>query len=198
MTINYKNILLIVAASSLIGLAYNALNPKGIPLVKEERILHFENENSEIKDSRLLELPDSEDIETDTDMKIRKENSIVEELIDDTPKPFSQPVAIKLSRAYDLFKQGVKFIDSRSTEEFAEGHINNAINIPFYESEKYDDVLNKIDKNEILVTYCSGEDCDTSILHGDELFDKGYKRVYIFYGGWNDWLDAGYPIESDN
>lgn len=198
MTINYKNILLIVAASSLIGLAYNALNPKGIPLVKEERILHFENENSEIKDSRLLELPDSEDIETDTDMKIRKENSIVEELIDDTPKPFSQPVAIKLSRAYDLFKQGVKFIDSRSTVEFAEGHIKNAINIPFYESEKYDDVLNKIDKNEILVTYCSGEDCDTSILHGDELFDKGYKRVYIFYGGWNDWLDAGYPIESDN
>lgn len=198
MTINYKNILLIVAASSLIGLAYNALNPKGIPLVKEERILHFENENSEIKDSRLLELPDSEDIETDTDMKNREENSIVEELIDDTPKPFSQPVAIKLSRAYDLFKQGVKFIDSRSTEEFAEGHIKNAINIPFYESEKYDDVLNKIDKNEILVTYCSGEDCDTSILHGDELFDKGYKRVYIFYGGWNDWLDAGYPIESDN
>lgn len=198
MTINYKNILLIVAASSLIGLAYNALNPKGIPLVKEERILHFENENSEIKDSRLLELPDSEDIETDTDMKNREENSIVEELIDDTPKPFSQPVAIKLSRAYDLFKQGVKFIDSRSTVEFAEGHIKNAINIPFYESEKYDDVLNKIDKNEILVTYCSGEDCDTSILHGDELFDKGYKRVYIFYGGWNDWLDAGYPIESDN
>ncbi len=198
MTINYKNILLIVAASSIIGLAYNALNPKGIPLIKEERILHFENENSEITDSRLLELPDSEDIETDPDMKNREENSIVEELIDDTPKPFSQPVAIKLSRAYELFKQGIKFIDSRSTEEFAEGHIKNSINIPFYESEKYDDVLNKIDKNEILVTYCSGEDCDTSILHGDELFNKGYKRVYIFYGGWNDWLDAGYPIESDN
>lgn len=198
MTINYKNIFLIVAASSIIGLAYNALNPNGVPLVKEERILHFENENSEIKDSRSLELPDAEEIETGNDMKNREENSIVEELIDDTPKPFSQPVAIKLSRAYELFKQGIKFIDSRSTEEFAEGHIKNAINIPFYESEKYDDLLNKIDKNEILVTYCSGEDCDTSILHGDELFDKGYKRVYIFYGGWNDWLDAGYPIESDN
>ncbi len=107
-------------------------------------------------------------------------------------------VAIKLPRAYELYKKGAKFIDARTKEEFAEGHIKNSINIPFYESEKYESVLSNLDKNKTIVTYCSGEDCDLSIMLSDELFEKGFKRIYIFYGGWNDWLEAGYPVESLN
>lgn len=199
MNLNYKVILFIVIISSAIGFVYNVLNPKGISLIKEERVLIFdEDENSDSTDlleSRPNEIPLQK---TDDDNISPGINSIIEESNNQTPEPFKEPVAIRLSRAYQLFQQGILFIDSRSKEEYADGHIKGAVNIPFYESDKYEEVLAKIDKNQIVVTYCSGADCDTSILHGDELFEKGYKRVYIFYGGWNDWLDAGYPIESSN
>lgn len=197
MHLNYKNIFLIVILSSLIGFAYNALNSKGIPLIKEERVLTFEDDR-EIKDSLQSIIKDSDTKTFKEQTELPPEIPLISEEVSETPKPFAQPIAIKLSRAYQLYNQGVKFIDSRSTDEYAEGHIKNAINIPFYDSEKYENVLNKISTDEIIVTYCSGKECDTSILHGDELFEKGYKRIYIFHGGWDDWLQAGYPIESSN
>jgi rhodanese-related sulfurtransferase len=196
MSVNYKNIIAIIIVSSTIGFIYNSLNPKGIPLIKEERILVFEEEQSEITDSDLTDMPGTERNEIEEQIIAPGEGNIIKEEISDAVREFTKPVAIRLSRAFQLYNQGVIFIDSRSKEEYADGHIKGAINIPFYESEKYEDVLNKIDKNEIIVTYCSGEDCDTSILHGDELFEKGYKRVYIFHGGWDDWLETGYPVES--
>ncbi len=196
MKVSYRKIILIVFVSSLIGFAFNFLNPNGIPLLKQERTLVFEDDEKAVIDTADTKLAVPHDSVTGN-MKIKQnEISLTEEIFPDVPKPFSQPIAIKLSRAYQLYQQGVTFIDSRSREEYSEGHIKGSINIPFYESEKYEDVLRKIDKNNILVTYCSGEDCDTSILHGEELFEKGYKRVYIFFGGWNEWLEAGYPIES--
>lgn len=196
MKVDFRNIIIIVIVSSLIGFAYNFLNPKGITLIKQERILIFENGEEVSLDSTEKKIIEPMEIVSDETELNKTDSHIVQEVTPDIPKPFSQPIAIKLSRAYQLYKQGVIFIDSRSKEEYAQGHIKGAINIPFYESEKYEDVLSKLDKNDLIVTYCSGEDCDTSILHGDELFEKGYKRVYIFHGGWNDWLDAGYPVEG--
>lgn len=197
MQLNYKNIFLIIIFSSVVGFVYNAINPKGIPVIKEERILSFEEE-IELPDSIQQLISDSETKPAENLTELKSENSLIKEEVPVTHKPFDRPIAIKLSRAYQLFNQGTIFIDSRSKEEFDEGHIKNAINIPFYDSEKYENILNKISTDKIIVTYCSSKECDTSILHGDELFEKGYKRVYIFQGGWDDWLQAGYPIESSN
>lgn len=198
MKLNYRNILLIILVNAIIGFAYNALNPNGIPVIKEELVLIFEHDDTTgldtLHSNRILQ-----DEKTETEqINPQGKNGIAQELAEEVSQPFTQPIAIKLSRAYQLYKQGTIFIDSRSKEEYIEGHIKGSINIPFYESEKFNDVLSRIDKNEILVTYCSGKECDTSILHGEELFDKGYKRVYIFHGGWDDWVDAGYPVESTN
>lgn len=195
MNINFKNIVFIIIASSIVGFAYNYLNPKGIPLIKTERILQFEEEDSGLDNSETIQQEfqsNDDDIE-----KMDSENNMSSsETSNQLQRAFDKPVAIKLARAYELFNSGVKFIDARPKEEYSDGHIMNAVNIPFYQSEEYEDVLGNISKEDILVTYCSGEDCDLSIMLGDELFEKGYTRVYIFYGGWNDWLDAGYPIQS--
>ncbi len=53
MILNYRNIFLIIAISSLIGFAYNFLNPEGIPLIKEERILQFEDEDIQRQESAI-------------------------------------------------------------------------------------------------------------------------------------------------
>jgi len=28
------------------------------------------------------------------------------------------------------------------------------------------------------------------------LMAKGYKKVYVLKGGWNDWYGSGYPVEK--
>ena len=53
-----------------------------------------------------------------------------------------------------------------------------------------------LSKEKPMVIYCGGTDCDLSILLGNLLFEQGYKQVYVFFGGWFDWLSANYPVEN--
>jgi hydroxyacylglutathione hydrolase len=63
--------------------------------------------------------------------------------------------------------------------------------------DDYKYLLDKIDKSQPVVTYCAGSDCDLSIVLGTALSDLGYKKIFVFFGGWNDWLEAKYPIEKE-
>jgi rhodanese-related sulfurtransferase len=189
MNFNYQNITLIIISSLLLSFAYNHFNPDGLKLIREERKIIWENDSITINQKEL-----SDDL--NEPVKIESDSTKNLPVKQDQNLNFSEPKAIKLDFAHKLFKQGIKFIDARPVEEYNEGHIKGAINIPFYDSHKYLHLLSKISKDEIIVTYCSGHDCELSIMLGDELFSKGYKRIYIFYGGWNDWLENNYPIEK--
>lgn len=189
MNLNFKNITLIIIFSIIISFAYNHFNPNGIQLIRTEKKLVWENDSLSINDNYIANNSDSVP-KSDND-------SLNNPIINiDSDENFSEPKAIKIDFAYKLFHKGIKFIDARPVEEFNEGHIRGALNIPFYESDKYEHILSGISKNEIIVTYCGGHDCELSIMLGDELFKKGYRKIYIFYGGWNDWLKNNYPIEK--
>ncbi|MEJ2618295.1 MAG: rhodanese-like domain-containing protein, partial [Ignavibacteriaceae bacterium] len=103
---------------------------------------------------------------------------------------FKKPKVINLKQAYELYKKNIVFLDARENEEYKEGHIKNALNLPYYDFDSYKQILNNIPKSSTIVTYCAGTDCDLSILLGEQLFESGYKKVYVFFGGWNDWLNA--------
>ena len=47
----------------------------------------------------------------------------------------------------------------------------------------------------LLITYCDGEDCNASIDLAADLKMMGFARVVFFFGGWQEWLTAGYPTE---
>ena len=88
-------------------------------------------------------------------------------------------------------------IDARSAEEFAEGHVAGAINIPYdHIPEHVDRLFQEVPMDALLVCYCQGPDCDFSDLLSTELKIIGYPKVVLFRGGWEHWKDAGYPIES--
>ena len=74
-------------------------------------------------------------------------------------------------------------IDARTEEEFAEGHIKNAILIPEYEvAERAEKELP--DKDALILVYCrSGR---RSKIASEELVKLGYTNVYEF-GGIIDW-----------
>jgi rhodanese-related sulfurtransferase len=188
---NISKILSITFISVLISLVYNHFNLNGLKLIRDNRVLNWESDSlstAETLDSLVVE------------MNITAANpsdSLLIEKKDEPIKSFNEPKAIKLNFAYKLFNDGIQFIDSRSAEEFAEGHIKGAINIPFYGSENYLDVINSLNKNEIVVTYCSGADCDISILSGEELFEMGFKRVYVFIDGYDEWTKNNYPTNKN-
>lgn len=200
-----KKILNIILFSILVGFVYNYLNPNGIPLIREERKLTFAEDDVVKADSSLTTLSLPNDLSDKNHFSAQDNKSISDSSINQSTKSnlttteaFAEPLAIKIDKAYQLYKQGVKFIDARMPEEYAEGHIKGAINIPFDGDESYRNILNSFSKDEVLVTYCSGTECDVSILLGDELFEKGFKKVYIFFGGWNDWVERGYPISRED
>ena len=104
----------------------------------------------------------------------------------------SKPVDIKIDFAKALFDKKYRFLDARDVSDFSAGHIQGAMNIPFHEIEKYKERFNDLPKDQVYVTYCSSA-CDVSIDMAYYMAKLGFKKVYIFHGGWDEWKNAGYP-----
>ncbi len=105
---------------------------------------------------------------------------------------------LNLTGAKEKFDRGAIFIDARSNEEFKKGRIKFSFNIPSGNEEKFWEEFSQFcppGSNEEIVVYCDGKDCHASLNVAKFLKDKGYKKVYIFTGGWNEWMEKGYPIE---
>jgi rhodanese-related sulfurtransferase len=115
-----------------------------------------------------------------------------------TKEVFNQPRLISLNQAYELYRDKILFADARNPEEFEDGHISGAINLPYFTLNNFEDRINSIDKTAPIVTYCEGADCDMSIRLGNELFQKGFKKVFVFFGGWEEWKKAQYPVFESN
>ncbi len=141
---------------------------------------------------------------TDSDLAMKDENNIQTGKTKDkdnglnlnnlTKDVFNQPRLISMVQAYELYKDNIMFVDARDPEEYEDGHIAGAVNLPLFHLNEYDSILTAMDKSEPIVTYCEGSDCDMSIRLGNELFSKGFKKVFVFFGGWEEWKDANYPV----
>ena len=207
--------------SSLLGIFVNYFNPAGIPLIREKLELNWasdslfneisrdststitdtvkpnsqnppENNNPKRVDGKIVE--NKEDSKTIQKKENESENKKKVEVA-----AFTEPKAIKLDQAYILYNKGITFIDARDTSDFIAGHIKNSINIPFDDFDNYKPRLDQLSKENPLVVYCAGTECDLSILLGNLLFNEmGYKKVYVFFGGWLDWTKAKYPVEKSS
>ncbi len=111
---------------------------------------------------------------------------------------FNQPRLISLAQAYELYKDKILFVDARDPEEYEDGHIAGAVNLPLFRMNEYSSQITSMDKTEPLVVYCEGSDCDMSIRLGNELFSKGFRKVFVFFGGWEEWKKADYPVVTSS
>lgn len=74
----------------------------------------------------------------------------------------------------------VILLDVRSHQEYEEGHLNGAINIPTYELYRNTSKVLK-DKNSIIIAYCT---VGVRSKHAIEILRKmGYKNLYHLEGG---------------
>ena len=47
-----------------------------------------------------------------------------------------------------------------------------------------------------IVIYSGSTNEKISIRNAQNLIEKGYSKVYVLKGGWEEWLKAGYPSEK--
>jgi rhodanese-related sulfurtransferase len=89
--------------------------------------------------------------------------------------------------------------DARPEVFYREGHVPCAKSLAREDFEtsygKQRSALEK-DKSQLIVTYCFSSSCDESQMVADELVQLGYRRVFVFPGGWAEWTDAHLPEEK--
>lgn len=89
------------------------------------------------------------------------------------------------------------FLDARAVEDYEAEHIAGALWLCFESVEEdYDKVLSKTPKDQLLITYCSDQQCASAIKLADELVARGHTRVVIMLEGLPGWKDASYPVAS--
>ena len=86
--------------------------------------------------------------------------------------------------AFEMMKNENDYIivDVRTPEEYAQGHIENAINIPL--DLISDDIYKLLDKDQLIMLYCRSG--NRSSQAANKMVALGYKNV-IDFGGINTW-----------
>jgi rhodanese-related sulfurtransferase len=110
------------------------------------------------------------------------------------------PPAVSLDYAQMKFQSPrVIFLDARLPADFKEGHIRGAINFPYEEFEQYSpQIIPNLKTDEEIITYCDGGECESSLLLARELRDLGYRNIKVFFGGWEEWKNAGLSVKSES
>lgn len=107
------------------------------------------------------------------------------------------PEMIQIEEAQELFGSGTAvFIDTREEWDYRAGHIKGAVNIPLVEFDARIDSLKDLPGDKVLITYCDGTECSSSIEFANRLYSTGISNVKIFFGGWEEWKSSQLPVET--
>lgn len=88
-------------------------------------------------------------------------------------------------------KEPINVVDVRAAEDYAEGRIPGAINLP---KDQWH-TLKGLRKDKINVLYCYSQVCHLAATAGVEFASKGYP-VMELEGGWRTWKDGEFDIEK--
>jgi rhodanese-related sulfurtransferase len=94
-----------------------------------------------------------------------------------------------------LRQQGKALIvDTRTQAEYDLGHLQGALHLPSIAFIKYYPTVGptlKKAQNKVLILYCCSHQCGASQKVARQLQAKGYKDLYLYPGGWNEWVSKG-------
>jgi rhodanese-related sulfurtransferase len=84
-------------------------------------------------------------------------------------------------------------IDIRTTDEFNSGHLKNALQNDYYQTQQFSSYLDSLDKNKKYLMYCrTGH---RSGLAMGIMQQKGFANVSDLSGGITAWTASGLPTE---
>lgn len=101
---------------------------------------------------------------------------------------------INVADANRFVKEGkAVFVDVRSKEQFALGHIKGALSIP---GSQLVSRLREVPPGKMIITYCA---CSAEQSSGRAVMDlnaRGVKNTAALTGGWAAWRSAGLPTAT--
>lgn len=104
---------------------------------------------------------------------------------------------IGMEELLDLLDQGdLMLVDARNPDDFFEGCIPGAVNLPFMEFEDFiDDFSADLSVASVLVLYCTDPSCDLAERLAGLLHGIGLDGIRLFPPGVEGWEEAGFPLE---
>lgn len=89
-------------------------------------------------------------------------------------------------------------VDARPADEYVPAHLPGAISLPFQTLEKYPAVVAQVLASEKPpVVYCTGPECDDSLLLALELRTLGRSDIAVFIGGMELWQEELLDTEGE-
>ncbi len=85
----------------------------------------------------------------------------------------------------------VNIVDVRAAEDYAEGHIPGAVNLPKDQWRS----LTGLRKDKINVLYCYSQVCHLAATAAVQFAEQGYPIMELD-GGWRWWKDDGFDVEK--
>ncbi|HMO51057.1 MAG TPA: rhodanese-like domain-containing protein [Kiritimatiellia bacterium] len=87
-------------------------------------------------------------------------------------------------------------LDARREADYLAGHLPGAMSLPANDVDAHFAMISSLlDPAMPIMVYCSGQDCDESLLVGRMVIDAGYTNVTLFVGGFRAWQEAGLPVQ---
>ncbi|MFH1825414.1 MAG: rhodanese-like domain-containing protein [Candidatus Firestonebacteria bacterium] len=91
--------------------------------------------------------------------------------------------------------RNIIFIDARNNAEYNSGHIKNAINISVRDfDEKFIFYGKNILNSNLVIIYCDSF-CGLSKRLALMFIEKKVNKIFIYKGGWEEWVAAKLPTE---
>ena len=84
---------------------------------------------------------------------------------------------------------GTVLIDARYERDFQAGHLEGALNLPVNATDAHRrKTTADIPKHTRIVVYCQSKRCKFAESVAIELMDDGFHNVFVFRGGWSEWV----------
>jgi rhodanese-related sulfurtransferase len=83
-------------------------------------------------------------------------------------------------------------LDARPARDFDAGHIPGAFSAPYEAAaDALGPLAGVLTPEQAILVYCSGQQCDESLLLAGTLRGMGLTNLYLFAGGYREWAGAG-------
>jgi rhodanese-related sulfurtransferase len=96
----------------------------------------------------------------------------------------------------EIADHAVTVVEALGPIYYDDAHLPGAINIPH---DRVDALAPSLlpDKDARIVVYCSNTACQNSVVASQRLVELGYRNVFEYVDGKQDWVEAGLPIERN-
>lgn len=85
----------------------------------------------------------------------------------------------------EITKKGTQLVDVRTSQEYNEGHIKNAVNLDIFNRNAFTTYFKTLDKEQPIYLYCRSGSRSKSA--SKLLVELGFKKIYDLKGGYLNW-----------